>query len=93
MCLESGENIRHSDKVHEFFMFVGDRQQSISTINVGIREYTRDTPVIAFWSEDLTYAEYLLAFFERAWTEAVPAEERIRELSEQGAGPLKSAMV
>ena len=85
MSLKNGEDVRHSDEVHELFMYVGDRQQSISAINIGIDEYTLDTPVTAFWSEDPTYAEYLLASFENAWSQAVPAEKRIQEL-EQEAG-------
>ncbi|MGZ7162457.1 MAG: hypothetical protein ACXVI8_07385 [Halobacteriota archaeon] len=78
--LDVGEDIRHSEDVHELFMIVGDKQQSISAINVGIRDFTLDTPAISFWSEDPTYAEYLLASFENSWSQAVPAEGRIQEL-------------
>ncbi len=77
-----GEDLRHSGKVHELFMFIGDRQQSISAVNVGVNEFALGTPITAFWSEDPTYAEYLLTAFEVAWTQAVPAEERIQELLE-----------
>ncbi len=84
MSVENGEDVRHSDEVHEVFMYVSDRQQSISGINIGVDEYTLDTPVTAFWSDDLTYAEYLLASFARAWSCATPAEERIEELLKQG---------
>ncbi|MGZ4951419.1 MAG: hypothetical protein ACXVI0_09650, partial [Halobacteriota archaeon] len=80
MSVESGEDVRHSDEVHELFMYVGDKRKSVSSINIGIEEYTLDTPVVAFWSESPTYAEYLLASFESAWSHAVPAEERIKEL-------------
>ena len=81
--LEVGEDIRHSNEVHELFMYVGDRQQSVSAINIGIHDFTLDTPTIAFRSGDPTYAEYLLASFENAWAQAVPAEKRILELLEQ----------
>ncbi|MGZ4894378.1 MAG: hypothetical protein ACXV29_10125 [Halobacteriota archaeon] len=80
MSVESGEDVRHSDEVHELFMYVGDKRKSVSSINIGIEEYTLDTPVVAFWSESPTYVEYLLASFESAWSHAVPAEERIKEL-------------
>ncbi len=83
MSLKNGEDVRHSDEVHELFMYIGDRQQSISAINIGIDEYTLGTPVTAFWSEDPTYAEYLLASFENVWSRAVPAEERIQELEQE----------
>ncbi|MGZ4847551.1 MAG: hypothetical protein ACXV3E_07190, partial [Halobacteriota archaeon] len=69
----------------EIFMYIGDRQHSISAINVGVKEYARDTPFVAFRSDAPTYAEYLLTAFERAWSQAVPAEERIQELLEEGS--------
>ncbi|MGZ4908302.1 MAG: hypothetical protein ACXVIG_06475 [Halobacteriota archaeon] len=80
LFLDAGEDIRHSDEAHEVFMFVGDKQQSISSINIGVEEFTLDTPVSAFWSEDPSYAEYLLIAFEYAWSQAVPAAKRIQEL-------------
>ncbi len=80
MSVESGEDIRHSDEVHELFMYVGDKQKSVSAMNIGVEDYTLDTPVVAFWSENPTYAEYLLASFENAWTHAVPAAQRLYEL-------------
>ncbi len=85
MCVECGEDIRHSPGVHELFMYVGDTRESVSAINIGIEEYTFETPVTAFWSEDPTYAEYLFASFESAWSQAIPAAERIEELLAQGA--------
>ncbi|MGZ4852998.1 MAG: hypothetical protein ACXV3D_07425 [Halobacteriota archaeon] len=78
--LDFGEDLRHCDVLSGIFMFVVDRQQSVSSINIGVREYTVDTPVIAFKSVDPTYAEYLLASFENAWSQGVPAEEQIKEL-------------
>ncbi len=80
MRLAIGEELRHSDLYYEIFMIVGDKQQSLSAINIGVHDYTFDTPVTAFWSENPTYAEYLLTSFENAWSRAVPAEERIQKL-------------
>jgi hypothetical protein len=84
MFLDAGEDIRHSDEAHELYMFVGDKQQSISSLNIGVKEFTLDTPVTAFWSDSPNYAEYLVTSFENAWLEAIPAKERIKELLEQG---------
>ncbi len=81
--LSRGEDVRHSDEVHELFMLVGDRQYSVSSINIDVDEYTFDTPIVAFWSESPTYAEYLLASFETAWSQAVPAAQKIEELLAQ----------
>ncbi len=86
MRLAMGEDLRHSDLTYEFFMSVGDRQQSLSTINVGVSEYTLDTPITAFWSDDPTYAEYLLTSFENAWSRAVPAAQKVEELLAQERG-------
>ncbi len=83
MCVECGEDVRHSDDIHELFMYVGDKRQSVSAINVGVDEYTLDTPISAFWSESPVYAEYLLDSFESAWSRAVLIEERIQQLLKQ----------
>ncbi len=83
MRLAMGEDLRHSGLNYEIFMIVGDKQQSLSSINIGVGEYTLDTPMTAFWSKSPEYAEYLLTAFESVWSQAVPAEERIQELLEQ----------
>ncbi len=80
MRLQMGEDLRHSDLTYEFFMIVGDKQHSLSTVNIGVSEYTLDTPISAFWNDDPIYAEFLLASFENAWSRAAPAAQRIREL-------------
>jgi hypothetical protein len=82
--LDFGEDLRHSDRFHEVFTCVGDKQQSISAINLGVQEYKLDTPITAFWGDSPSYAEYLVNIFEKEWSEAVLAEERIKELVEQG---------
>ncbi len=84
MHMDVGLDLRHSDQFHELSLFVGDKQYSISGINTGVDKYTLDTPVKGFWSEDPAYAEFLLALFENAWSHAVPANERIKKLSEHG---------
>ncbi len=86
MSVKNGEDIRHSEEAHEVFMYVGDKRQSVSAINIGVSEFTLATTGVAFWSESPTYAEYLLASFENVWSRAVPAEEWIQELLGQGAG-------
>ncbi len=79
--LDIGEDVRHTDSLSsEIFMYIGDRQHSLSSINVGVNEYTHDTALTYFKSSDPTYAEYLLTAFESAWSQAVPAEERIQAL-------------
>ncbi len=83
MSVQNGEHIRHSDEAHEVFMYVGDKRESVSAINIGVSEFTLATTGVAFWSESPTYAEYLLASFESAWERAVPAAQRIQELEQE----------
>jgi hypothetical protein len=84
MRLDLGEDLRHSDLHYEIFMIIGDMQHSLSAMYVDVKEFSPDTPIVAFRYESPVYAEYLITAFEKAWSEAVPAEERLRELLEQG---------
>jgi hypothetical protein len=77
--LNNGEELRHIDQYEGAFMLIGDKKQSISSINVNT-EFGLDDPIVAFWTDDQAYAEFLAATFEAAWSEAVDAEKRVREL-------------
>ena len=59
-------------------------RESISTISVDTENLSLDTPVVALWSSDITYAEYLMSTFEIAWEQAIPAVQRIEELLKEG---------
>lgn len=82
--LAIGEDLRHVDHYDGVFLLVGDKKQSISSIHVNQEDLLVDDPVVAFWSKDPTYAEYLLTSFESAWTQGVDAHERISELLKEG---------
>ncbi|MGZ4907995.1 MAG: hypothetical protein ACXV6K_06580 [Halobacteriota archaeon] len=90
MLMHIGLDLRHGDQPRELSLFVADKRYSMSGINAGVDKYTFDTTVNGFWSEDPTYAKFLFALFECAWSQAMPAEERIREL-EHGTGKRDSA--
>ncbi len=77
-----GEDVRHVGQ-HGITFTVYDRKISISTINREVERMPLDGPVCALWTNDPAYAEYLASTFEILWAQAVPAEERIRELLEQ----------
>jgi len=64
-------------------MVVADKE-SISSINVDFKNLWLDTPIVALWSNDPTYADYLMSTFELAWEQAVPAAQRIEELLKEG---------
>ena len=82
--LDIGENVRHVDAYEGVFFLVGDKKQTISSLHVRTRDLSIDDQIVAFWSKDPNYAEYLLSHFELAWMQGIEAEQRIRELQERG---------
>ncbi|MGB8311367.1 MAG: hypothetical protein WCE81_05845 [Halobacteriota archaeon] len=82
--LDIGEGVRHVSQYQGIFMLVGDRRESISSMSIDVKSLSIDTPVVALWSDDPTYAEYLMSTFETAWGQAVPAVQRIEELLKEG---------
>ena len=82
--LDIGEDVRHVDNSQEVLIFVRDKMESVSSINAVTNELLLNDQIVAFWSEGPTYAEYLLSHFDQAWAQSVDAQERIRELLEQG---------
>jgi hypothetical protein len=78
--LDIGENVRHVDEYEGVFFLVGDKKQSISSLHVRTRELSIDDQIVAFWSKDPNYADYLLLNFELAWTQGTDAQKRISEL-------------
>jgi hypothetical protein len=84
--LNIGEDLRHSGEVQKVLMFVRDRKESISSISVARQEFLLVDPLAAFWTDNNTYAEYLLSSFETAWAQSIPATERLKELAKEGPG-------
>lgn len=78
--LDVGQNVRHFEKYQGIFMVVGDKRKSMSSISVDAENLSIDDPVVALWSEDPTYAEFLMSTFEMLWDQAVPAAQKIEEL-------------
>jgi hypothetical protein len=82
--LDNSTDVRHISQYQGIFMLVGDGRESISSLNVDVERLSLDTPVVALWSDNPTYAEYLMSTFEMAWEQAVPAAQRIEELLKEG---------
>jgi sugar-specific transcriptional regulator TrmB len=80
--LHIGEEVRHTDQ-HGVMFVVYDRKHSMTNMNPP-RSASLNAPMTALWTDDPTYALYLASTFEILWKQAVPAEERIQELLEQG---------
>ncbi len=82
--LDAGQDVRHFDKYQGIFMVVADKK-SISSMSIDVENLSLDTPIVALWSDDSTYTEYLISNFELAWQQAVPAAQRIEELLKEGS--------
>jgi sugar-specific transcriptional regulator TrmB len=82
--LDIGEDVRHYDKYQGIMFLVFDRKSSISAINADVKRMSLDEPVSALWSDDSTYANYLVSTFDLLWEQAIPAVQRIEELLEEG---------
>ena len=82
--LDNGVDVHHFHQYVGIFMLVGDEKESISTMTVNGGNLSIDTPVVALWSNNPSYAEYLLSTFEIAWEQSVPAAQRIEELLKEG---------
>jgi hypothetical protein len=82
--LDIGQSMCHSEKYQGVFIVVGGKRKSISSISVDGESLSIDTPVVALWSDNPTYAEYLMSTFEIAWEQAVPAAQRIEEMLNEG---------
>ncbi len=82
--LDIGIDVRHFDKYTGIMFSVFDRKISVSAINADIKRISLTEPLTALWTDDPTYAEYLMSTFALLWEQAVPAAQRITELLKQG---------
>jgi len=87
--LDIGEDVRHYDQYQGILFAVMDRRICFSVMKPATTMHddapvTLDRQISVLWTDDPTYATYLVATFETLWEQAIPAEQRIRELLEQG---------
>ncbi len=83
--LDAGMEVRHFDKYEGLLFGVFDEKIGLSVVNAAdVTRVSLSVPVSVLWSDDPAYAQYLSSTFELLWQQATPAEERIRELREQG---------
>ncbi|MFZ0925026.1 MAG: hypothetical protein WAN56_03050 [Halobacteriota archaeon] len=80
--IDIGIGVRHVEQYSGAFMVVGDCRQSVSAIDVNVKDLSLDDKIVALWTENPDYAEYLLSSFDRTWVEATDAQKRIQELSD-----------
>jgi len=83
--LNAGMEVRHFDKYSGLLFCVFDGKICESAINVAdLKSSSLSQMVSVLWTDDRTYARYLASTFELLWQQSIPAEQRIRELLEQG---------
>ena len=81
--IDIGENVRHFGQ--EGIMFtIFDRKICMSGINADVTHFSLNQPIAALWTDDATYARYLMSTFETLWEQSIPAAERIKELLTEG---------
>ena len=78
--LDDGMDVHHFHQYLGIFMLLGDETESISTMTNNEESLSTDTPIVALWNSNPTYAEYLMSTFNFAWEQSVSAAERIEEL-------------
>jgi hypothetical protein len=76
--------VRHVEHYDGVFFLIADKTQRISAIHINAEELSVDDTVVALWSRDPIYVEYLLSNFEQAWAQGVDSQERIDELLRVG---------
>jgi hypothetical protein len=84
--LDIGEEVRHLDRYQGEFMLVADQRDSLSSLaqqTADLRDLALDDRIAAFWTDDPSYAEYLVTTFETVWKDAVDAKKQIEQLLEQ----------
>ena len=82
--LDIGNDVRQLTGYRGILFSVFDRKISTSAINVDINRMSLDTPMSLLWTDDPTYADYLISTFEMLWERSVPAAQRIEELLKEG---------
>ena len=82
--LDIREDLRHYNNYRGVYFAVVDRRHCVSAINVDINRIGLDEPISLLWTNDPIYADYLTATFEVLWRQSAPAEQRIKELLQQG---------
>ena len=76
--------VKHLDKYRGIMFFVFDKKISMSAINVDIKHVSLNEPLSVLWTDDPTYAQYLMSTFEMLWKQATSAAQRIEELLQAG---------
>ena len=67
----AGADIRHMHHNPREFMLIGDGGESISAVYIEPWHLSPEGSIVAFWTDELNYAQWLLSSFEAEWTLSV----------------------
>ena len=82
--LDMGEDVRHFDHYRGIIFGVFDRKICASAIREAAG-LSPNSPVSMLWTDDSTFAKYLVSTFELFWEKSTPAAQRIEALLQQGS--------
>jgi len=82
--LDTGVDVRQLTGYQGIMFSVFDKKISTSAINADINRISLDALMSMLWTDDPTYAQYLMSTFELLWKQAIPAAQRIEELLKEG---------
>ena len=81
--LDNGIEVRHfGQEGINFTIF--DKRICISAISADVTRISPNESIAALWTDNPTYARYLMSTFETLWKQSIPAAERIEELIKAG---------
>jgi sugar-specific transcriptional regulator TrmB len=83
--LDAGMEVRHFHKYAGLLFCAFDGKIGLSAINAAdLKRVSLSELVSVLWTDDPTYAQYLISTFELLWEQSVPAAQRIEELLKEG---------
>jgi len=81
--IDNGEDVRHFGREGIIFT-IFDKKVSMTAISADVTRVALNEPIAALWTDDPTYARYMMSTFETLWEQSLPAAERIQELLKRG---------
>jgi sugar-specific transcriptional regulator TrmB len=82
--LDIGADVRHFAGYRGAYYGIFDKKHCFSAINIDVNNLKLDEPLSMLYTNDPVYADYLITTFEMIWKNSVPAEQKVKELLEQG---------
>jgi hypothetical protein len=65
--IRGGADIRHTHRNPREFILIGDGEESISSVYIEPEHLSLENPIVAFWTDEQNYAQWLLSIFQAEW--------------------------